>query len=566
MSDSDSEEIEYQYSDDSDSEAEETAAPQEDSGDEGKEENKEDKEKALKTPKSKHTDANPNAPPTGGSRTSQSPHSDFGSPSCTNLDLPRLVPSSSLKSEMQTILSEIIEMLSIPEEAAGALMRSFKWNKEKLIASYFDDPERTLEKAGVLKRVRAIEDRMESAPNTPRTPKRSSPRATTRSTSKICPPAEESKGEGAFLNCKICCDDELTLPEMFSMPCSHNFCTDCWRGFLSNKISEGPACVYSLCPEAGCTEIVSGEEVKSMCPDKMSEWEKYELRSFVDLNKNTRWCPGTDCTMVAITKTGSGEVYCGCGTGFCVKCGEEPHNPVVCKDLSLWLEKCQNESETANWILANTKKCPKCATRIEKNQGCNHMVCQQCKFEFCWICCQPWEDHGANTGGYYKCNKFAADKNSDDQSDAAKAQRELDRYLHYYQRYHAHAQAQKFAKKQLEQTEQRMVQLQDGNTNTSWIDVQFLKTATEQLVECRRLLKYTYTFAYYLDPEDKTGKKERFEHHQEMLEKFTENLSELSEQSLDKMDRTSVVNMTRVVDRFVKNIIKYVEDGMEIDD
>jgi hypothetical protein len=51
-----------------------------------------------------------------------------------------------------------------------------------------------------------------------------------------------------------------------------------------------------------------------------------------------------------------------------------------------------------------------------------------------------------------------------------------------------------------------------------------------------------------------------------MLEKFTESLSELSEQSLDKMDRTSVVNMTRVVDRFVKNIIKYVEDGMEVDD
>eukprot|EP00519_Triparma_laevis_P007666 CAMPEP_0182518734 /NCGR_PEP_ID=MMETSP1321-20130603/44725_1 /TAXON_ID=91990 /ORGANISM="Bolidomonas sp., Strain RCC1657" /LENGTH=111 /DNA_ID=CAMNT_0024726673 /DNA_START=1050 /DNA_END=1385 /DNA_ORIENTATION=- len=111
-----------------------------------------------------------------------------------------------------------------------------------------------------------------------------------------------------------------------------------------------------------------------------------------------------------------------------------------------------------------------------------------------------------------------------------------------------------------------MVQLQDGSVGTSWIDVQFLKTATEQLVECRRVLKYTYTFAYYLDPSDKTGKKERFEHHQEMLEKFTENLSELSEMSLDKMDRTGVVNMTRVVDRFVKNLCKYVEDGMEIED
>jgi len=51
-----------------------------------------------------------------------------------------------------------------------------------------------------------------------------------------------------------------------------------------------------------------------------------------------------------------------------------------------------------------------------------------------------------------------------------------------------------------------------------------------------------------------------------MLEKFTENLSELSEMSLDKMDRTGVVNMTRVVDRFVKNLCKYVEDGMEIED
>ena len=43
-------------------------------------------------------------------------------------------------------------------------------------------------------------------------------------------------------------------------------------------------------------------------------------------------------------------------------------------------------SETANWILANTKKCPMCNSRIEKNQGCNHMNCKICKHEFCWIC------------------------------------------------------------------------------------------------------------------------------------------------------------------------------------
>mmetsp|Transcript_15401 Transcript_15401/g.17109 ORF Transcript_15401/g.17109 Transcript_15401/m.17109 type:complete len:113 (+) Transcript_15401:1-339(+) len=108
-----------------------------------------------------------------------------------------------------------------------------------------------------------------------------------------------------------------------------------------------------------------------------------------------------------------------------------------------------------------------------------------------------------------------------------------------------------------------MVLLQESSDNAKWSDVEFLKTANEQLVECRRVLKYTYTFAYYLTDEAKAMQKERFEHHQEMLEKFTENLSELSEKPLAEMDRTDVVNQTRVVDRFMKNILKYVEDGID---
>lgn len=192
------------------------------------------------------------------------------------------------------------------------------------------------------------------------------------------------------------------------------------------------------------------------------------------------------------------------------------------------------------------------------------MSCQQCKYEFCWVCLANWNEHGANTGGYYKCNKFDASNGGDDQSDAARAKRELDRYLHYYKRYHAHSEAQKFAKKQLRDTEARMIILQESTSDSStWTDVEFLKAAVEQLIECRRVLKYTYTFAYYLTDKSKQMQKERFEYHQEMLEKFTENLSELSEKPLAEMDRTNVVNQTRVVHLFMKNILKYVEEGME---
>jgi ariadne-1 len=174
-----------------------------------------------------------------------------------------------------------------------------------------------------------------------------------------------------------------------------------------------------------------------------------------------------------------------------------------------------------------------------------------------------WTEHGANTGGYYKCNRYDPLKNDTDQSAEARAKRELDRYLHYYKRYDAHNQAQKFAERQLKETEAKMVLLQESSDNSLWADVEFLKNASEQLIECRRVLKYTYTFAYYMT--DGTKKKERFEHHQEMLEKFTESLSEQTELPISEMNRTDVINQTRVVDKFMKNILSYVEDGMEED-
>jgi len=249
-----------------------------------------------------------------------------------------------------------------------------------------------------------------------------------------------------------------------------------------------------------------------------------------------------------------------CDTHFCLICGEEPHAPCSCKNLVIWNEKCRNESETANWILANTKSCPQCHSRIEKNQGCNHMTCQKCRFEFCWICMGDWKVHGTNTGGYYKCNKFDED-DSKDGSAAAKAKRELDRYLHYYKRYHAHHEAQNFASKQLKMTEEKMVKLQESSDAARWSDVEFLKAANIQLVECRRVLKYTYVYSFYMSVQPDI--RERFEYHQEMLERFTESLSDQSEKPIEQMSRTDVVNTTRVVDRFLKNILKYVEDGME---
>ena len=126
------------------------------------------------------------------------------------------------------------------------------------------------------------------------------------------------------------------------------------------------------------------------------------------------WCPGQRCNLaVRVLNSAVMTVKCRCGHAFCPHCAEDNHAPVSCARLAEWNEKCKNESETAHWIIAksvlaqawkeaaggrlgsvmaraarahqrhvalcffvafsSTKKCPKCAVRIEKSQGCNHV-------------------------------------------------------------------------------------------------------------------------------------------------------------------------------------------------
>jgi len=93
----------------------------------------------------------------------------------------------------------------------------------------------------------------------------------------------------------------------------------------------------------------------------------------------------------------------------------------------------KDETLNIGWIKKNAKQCPNCKMSIEKNQGCMHMTCRNCKHEFCWLCTEDWKQHGSKTGGYYDCNKYKASEKSMDADE-----REYEKFNFYRDRFEQH--------------------------------------------------------------------------------------------------------------------------------
>jgi ariadne-1 len=159
-----------------------------------------------------------------------------------------------------------------------------------------------------------------------------------------------------------------------------------------------------------------------------------------------------------------------------------------------------------------------------------------------------WSEHGTS---WYNCNRYKEKSGSEARDAQARSRQSLERYLHYYNRYANHEQSAKLDKDLFVKTEKKMTMLQ-STAGMSWIDVQFLKHASEALQSCRQTLKWTYAFAFYLARNNLT---EIFEDNQKDLELAVENLSEMFERPIEQlkdlkilmMDKTTYCKSRRVV-------------------
>lgn len=344
--------------------------------------------------------------------------------------------------------------------------------------------------------------------------------------------------------CNICFDT-FPLEEMAAARCKHYFCKTCWQGYVHSAVESGPSCLDLRCPEPSCKAVAPTALVVECCDESHAKkYREFSLRSFVDDNKRFAWCTAPGCTnaVEALVEAPREplDIHCSCGNAFCFTCKEEAHRPVDCDTVRRWMVKNSAESENMTWILANTKPCPKCTRPIEKNQGCMHMTCSQCRHEFCWLCSGPWSEHGERTGGYYNCNTYKK-KEEAGTIDEAEEQRQharasLERYMHYWQRWAEHDKARRTAIKQMDQWESELLETLSERTSTPVSQLRFVLDAWKEVVSCRRVLKWTYAVGYYSFDEPERGAnqadKDLLNAHKEFFE-FTQ---QEAENALERMN------------------------------
>ncbi|KXS19377.1 hypothetical protein M427DRAFT_52815 [Gonapodya prolifera JEL478] len=409
--------------------------------------------------------------------------------------------------------NHVATLLGTQPEHAATLLRAFRWNKERLIDLYFNDPDATSATAGVI-----LDSRKQPRPL-------------------VVP---------GFV-CDVCCADDDDLLSL-ALSCGHRFCVGCYGHYVETKIKDEGESRRIQCMQRGCGVIVDEKTVEQCVgKDVLAKYKDLLLRTFVDDSDFYRWCPAPNCQFAVechVTPARLARVVptvtCQCGTTFCFGCGATgDHKPCTCWLVKKWLKKCADDSETSNWISANTKECTKCGSTIEKNGGCNHMTCRRCKHEFCWVCAGPWSEHGTQ---WYNCNRFDEKEAVEARDHQAKSRAALQRYLHYYNRYANHEQSAKLSQELHSKTEKKMSEVQ-ANSTLSWIEVQFLRKAVDVVVDCRTTLKWTYAFAYYLARDNQTA---LFEDNQRDLEMAVEQLSELLERPLEP-EADKIAELKRVV-------------------
>ncbi|KAJ2037297.1 hypothetical protein H4S03_003071, partial [Coemansia sp. S3946] len=237
---------------------------------------------------------------------------------------------SDLQGRQEEIVNDLEPLLAVSRGSTALLLRSYEWKTESLVEDYLGDSNKVLTKTGV----------------------------------HAHPPVPSIETGDEDFTCEICyCSgsDELYM----GLVCGHRFCTSCYETYVTIKIQEGESWLIP-CPAPKCKTLMGEEPTRLILAENKDMLDKYECnlaRSFVKSSASLAWCPAPSCEYAiecvvprSAMDTTIPIVNCKCGKSFCFGCKVDNHVPSPCDLVKKWLKKCEDDSETAHWIKANTKE------------------------------------------------------------------------------------------------------------------------------------------------------------------------------------------------------------------
>ena len=208
---------------------------------------------------------------------------------------------------------------------------------------------------------------------------------------------DSSSGDDTDENKCILCDDVLTSKDTArcnELNCGHTCCGTCWFEYLRHQIEESKVGKIN-CFGIKCGKILDENFIIAIISEDtnlLAKYRKFKEKARIIEDPDKKFCPSPNCDGYIQRDPATNYVKCTNGHKSCFKCLKDWHGKAACdseidKDFQLWKK---------NKVL---KRCPKCNMYTEKNEGCNHMTCAQCRFQWCWLCEREYQD------GHYRAGK-----------------------------------------------------------------------------------------------------------------------------------------------------------------
>ena len=187
----------------------------------------------------------------------------------------------------------------------------------------------------------------------------------------------------------LICDSNSEFIEKIHLNCHHIYCHECWFIYLKGKIENNK--LFDIkCMNYECNEKLSNEFIMQYIESDEELIKKYlKFKNRIELmkRKDIKFCPFPDCEGFSEINKNSNYCKCNFGHEFCSKCNNKWHKNSKCKS--------SNENQNFDY---DCKRCPNCKIWTQKNEGCNHMTCIECNFNWCWLCEKEYKSNHYNNG------------------------------------------------------------------------------------------------------------------------------------------------------------------------